>query len=325
MYLPDRFLAITAFDGDLNASTPCDSCVPGQSSAAIGASNASTCTVCTAGQYNVQSGRGTCQTCPSGKYSIDVAATAFDSCRNCGVGRYNGQAAAGSEASCLLCPKGRYADTGGMPECAPCDAGKFGTQDSGAQDASTCSDCDVGKYSGSGESCIDCPLGTFSARSTPRTDPPCTLCEAGRTPFFRSINDGEDSGAVAEGCESSSGNTGDCMLTPSRLPTNPEDYEPVTNGSCAPSALADGSVVCTYMHVRFLDDWLPSVNNQQMESRSAAWNGPIVSQGSSPLVVSSADGSQVVSGEGPFLEQCFLCKDGWYGGGSGECPALPLR
>ena len=103
--------------------------------------------------------------CPSGTFSGNRSST----CTSCVAGKYSENQA----SYCSTCPAGK-ASSRSSRSCSDCGNGKYSQSD----EASICSKCDAGRFSGSGaqSSCTACPKGKTSSAESSN----CTDCTSGR-------------------------------------------------------------------------------------------------------------------------------------------------
>jgi hypothetical protein len=181
----------------------CTLCQSGYASAALNATNVSTCKVCPAG-FRSSAGSAACAGCDPGQYSIGGTAACepcpwnSDSLGNstyarctCKAGFYKkfapnlveftceqcpaGQWAGANASACTLCPNGSASATAGAVSaetCVGCLAGNFA-----AAGSSTCGTCPSWSFSLAGSRvCTNCTLGQYSLAGASV----CTNCEAGR-------------------------------------------------------------------------------------------------------------------------------------------------
>ena len=133
-----------------------------------------TCTACDAGKY---ANSGVCRDCEAGKYSSSIAATSAITCHECNAGRYSSSLGETNANTCLECDVGMTSDIGATT-CTICRAGKFASAPTAA---SSCINCNAGRYSGtegatSISTCLMCDIGKASDAGVGV----CTICEAGK-------------------------------------------------------------------------------------------------------------------------------------------------
>jgi len=148
-------------DADADAIS-CVNCSPGKYSS----SGASSCTDCVGGKYSGVAAN-LCNDCGPGRYS---GAAAPPPCPQCPVGRYSDDA---GMSVCSACPAGKSNDEIGQEQCTDCEAGKRSI--SGEE----CTSCPAGKSSSSGaHTCDDCPAGSSTQGGVGSSS--CSLCEVGK-------------------------------------------------------------------------------------------------------------------------------------------------
>ena len=221
----------------LSGAAPCDDCVAGKYSAATGQISGTTCQNCAAGKFSAAAGasvclncaEGTykaagvnaaCDACEAGKFSAATGQSSATTCQNCAAGKFS--AAAGASV-CLNCFAGTYKATAGVnAACDACVAGKFSAA-VGAVLASTCSSCQVAKYSGAAAGvCTGCSVDqTSPAGST--SVAACVLCT--------SVPEMADLSGNAYGCNCKHGYSG-------------PDYGPCT--ACPIGTFGTSCQECTY-------------------------------------------------------------------------------
>eukprot|EP00808_Paulinella_micropora_P007629 g34176.t1 len=157
----------------------CKMCSPGKY---IDSNGASTCFSCTRGFFSLE-GADECTECPGGMISANDEAT---SCSVCPAGQYSppgsyaciscspGFYSKSNAPTCKACPPGTSAYGFGSTTCLGCALGEFAVEG-----APQCLKCDVGTFGGSSTtgSCDQCPAGKFNA-ATGETG--CVDCEAGK-------------------------------------------------------------------------------------------------------------------------------------------------
>ena len=185
------------------AADTCTSCSPGYASAALNATNSSTCKKCPAGTRAL-AGSAVCSPCDRGQYSREAVPSCdqcpansdslegssyakctclagfykkFENdqvtftCDQCPVGKW----AAANATSCTLCPNGTASSALGATSadtCAVCNAGLFAPAGSAA-----CGTCPSWSFSLAGKgACTNCSLGQFSAASSSS----CQSCSPGK-------------------------------------------------------------------------------------------------------------------------------------------------
>ena len=127
---------------------------------------ASTCDICPAGKYAVDS-PSSCTACSPGSYSLAGASA----CTACSPGTYS-SASAQSACKCMsgTCSPGKYNNAQYLSGCGTCGAGTFST----AYGTATCSQCDPGTYSTAGASaCTSCNAGSYSSAAGQTACPSC--------------------------------------------------------------------------------------------------------------------------------------------------------
>jgi hypothetical protein len=144
----------------------CKTCSAGSITGRTG-TGAPTCTACAAGKYSTASNVASCTTCAAGKY----ASSGSSSCTNCVPGKYSGQT---GQAGCTICPIANYQDQTGKTSCKECPAGRWAYVSSNRPPAShdslnDCQLCWAGRYS----SVTSLSYHSFS-------DDKCTTCAAGK-------------------------------------------------------------------------------------------------------------------------------------------------
>ena len=153
------------YSNDVAATSPCTFCETGYHQALRGQAS---CNACLSGRYQGSYGKGFpergidgCQICPGGYYSELEAQT---SCIGCTMGRFATIVTLGSSSDvCADCPAGYHQERTERDECNICDAGKYSTTVA-ASSASTCIECERGKYSSTSgsTSCTECESGKRS-------------------------------------------------------------------------------------------------------------------------------------------------------------------
>jgi len=145
-----------------------------------------TCSPCQPGYYSAE-GVTSCSNCPTGTVSGDCASScracaagtyyvSATTCTNCESGKYRTGLDTNLRSSCLICPVGTSSPSSGASSCTACAAGTYYVS------ATTCTDCDSGKYRTAGldadpqSSCLICPAGTSSPSSGASS---CTACAPG--------------------------------------------------------------------------------------------------------------------------------------------------
>ena len=133
------------------------------------------CTVCAAGQYQNEEGKGACKGCLAGQYQPQTEKT---SCTTCNAGSITGRTGTGA-TTCTACAAGKYSTASNVASCTTCNAGSItGRTGTGAP---TCTACAAGKYSTASNvaSCTTCNAGSITGRTgTGATT--CTACAAGK-------------------------------------------------------------------------------------------------------------------------------------------------
>ena len=130
---------------------------------------------CPVGEYRDSISTASCTPCATGRYNPSSGSTSSDACLPCGAGE---RSSVGSSV-CSVCPTGTYTSSTGSSDCnGLCSAGKSTTGDSPSDhdEASDCTLCEIGTFSGDGEACSACENGKFS----PAGATFCTSCEAGK-------------------------------------------------------------------------------------------------------------------------------------------------
>jgi hypothetical protein len=128
---------------DVSGSGPCISCPTGTFSTKTGAGTNSDCLACEVGKWSQVMGATSPSTCigdalcDAGKY------WSGSTCLDCEAGSYS--EIPGRSTACSICPPGTWS-AGKTATCTPCGDGKYSTA-AGATSPSTCSWCDVGKWS----------------------------------------------------------------------------------------------------------------------------------------------------------------------------------
>jgi hypothetical protein len=158
------------------AKTTCDDCAAGKHKATAGVNIK--CDVCEAGKYSGASAATVCIDCVAGKLSAAVGATAASACTDCGAGKYSGASAATVCSDCVAGKLSAAVGATAASACTDCGAGKY----SGASAATVCSDCGAGKLSAAvgasaASSCAECGAGKYSGASAATV---CTECVAGK-------------------------------------------------------------------------------------------------------------------------------------------------
>jgi len=135
---------------------------------------------CASGTFSNQTHATECGNCLSGTFSLSNGAT---KCEGCPIGRASNLTRLSDQ--CPVCSPGFYADQPGMTGCKPCEVGKAsGIYEARNctqcklplyqlnQGASTCSQCDFGKYLVLIQSviqrppCADCPANAICGGNT---------------------------------------------------------------------------------------------------------------------------------------------------------------
>ncbi|GMH49832.1 hypothetical protein TrVE_jg302 [Triparma verrucosa] len=133
-----------------------------------GAVSDTVCETCPEGKYSDIDGEGPCTLCPAGRYSDTTGAT---SCSDCDAGKFSDE----GEPSCASCQAGTYVSetTVSLSTCTSCPPGKF----SGTAGATSCSECEAGKYTNQGATaCVICSYNTFSGSAGQA----CIACPTGK-------------------------------------------------------------------------------------------------------------------------------------------------
>ena len=198
----------------------CIQCPGGEFQSANGQSG---CQSCNAGTFS-NSGQSTCQSCSPGTYSISGQST----CQSCSPGTYSGSGA----GSCAFCSAGTYSSSPGQSYCQPCTAGTY----SNGAGANACVPCSAGDYSSSGQStCQPCNAGTYSGADAAS----CISCSAGTY-----ADSGQSScQSCPAGTYSLSGQSVCSLCTPG-------SYSGIQAGSCSPCSAgffsnSSGSSFCS--------------------------------------------------------------------------------
>jgi len=166
-------------------SSSCSSCSAGEYQPNSGMSN---CIDCAVGSYSAISGATYCVACPAGHYRQFQGS---DHCSSCPVGMYQslqGQTTCvncplGTFASgygtqqCTVCPIGTYADVAGSGSCKQCAPRKYGLTNGAISESAGCGFCPAGTYqpSDGATTCLTCPAGKVSTEGSLE----CTECPAG--------------------------------------------------------------------------------------------------------------------------------------------------
>jgi len=236
---PSQFVKVT--------DATCTSCAPGQELRNAACQNClagtyrdgisltvSACTPCSAGTFNLQTGRvSACTQCPNGKYKTG---TGPGECTDCSLGHYTDVMGAVSADACIKCAPGTQPRGDGascqpcqvadatctscapgqelrnavcqnclagtyrdgisltVSACTPCSAGTFNLQ---TGRVSACTQCPNGKYKtgiGPGE-CTDCSLGYYTNVMGAVSADSCIKCAPGTQP--------RSDGASCEPCPTS--------------------------------------------------------------------------------------------------------------------------
>lgn len=144
---PSPLPTISCTSGQYYSDAACISCPVGRYSNNTDP-HALECSLCPAGNYNIQLGSSTCIACQSGKFS----STDRSYCGDCSAGEY-----AFNDTSCEPCEFGRYAPSPQQDKCLVCPSG-FHTNNRSS--ATTCTSCSAGYYSaGLTTQCESCPKG----------------------------------------------------------------------------------------------------------------------------------------------------------------------
>jgi hypothetical protein len=144
------------------------------------------CVSCDPGRFKHASGVMPCQDCPMGKYTSE--ATNMVTCASCIPGKFQNST---RETQCHDCGFGKYNDIEGWSTCSDCDIGRYSLEglsqcvvcEAGKsqplEGMSSCDNCAAGKWKAqaSTESCADCPTGSYSSASTTRYE--CAQCTMG--------------------------------------------------------------------------------------------------------------------------------------------------
>ncbi|NWU79585.1 SCUB2 protein, partial [Onychorhynchus coronatus] len=148
--------------------TACSHCPPGtfpnegtlSCSCCAGGSctDPSTCSSCSPGHYQPQSGQPSCLPCPQGSYTSFPRSTV-----------------------CLPCPPGHFADESGAAACRACEQGYFSSK----QNSAFCLPCLPGSFCNttSCTACLPCPGGQEAPREASED---CVPCQPGT---FKGAND----------------------------------------------------------------------------------------------------------------------------------------
>jgi hypothetical protein len=163
-------------------ASSCSLCSPGEYNSAYrqkdclicgvgsytGVYNATICSHCSVGRHQGLTQQSTCDACERGK-AIDV--DGIDYCLSCGVGKFaNGT----GSASCRECLPGYYQSSQGGSSCDACARAKY----SGKSGQKVCASCPVGTFGNvtRQSACYSCPGGTYNPNEGQST---CKLCAAG--------------------------------------------------------------------------------------------------------------------------------------------------
>lgn len=161
----------------VSASTACDLCPVGMSSAA-GATSCvfTTCEGCPVGTYSQTVGSsdaGVCKPCAPGYFAVGSAIE----CEPCPTGTYSNVSGVGSAAECKRTPAGFYTSDLASVAPTPCAAG-FVSSTLGATSIDTCLPCPAGTASVEGSTqCTECVAGSYA--DVPGSAE-CTACAGGK-------------------------------------------------------------------------------------------------------------------------------------------------
>ncbi|KAF4144703.1 putative ephrin-receptor like [Phytophthora infestans] len=163
------------------------------------------CLLCPPGTFS-SAGSSECTTCPPGTFSTEIGKDSDSPCTSCPSGTFSQAIGAVSSAACNSCIAGTFAVSPGSMSCSSCAAGTFSSAN-----ASTCSVCARGKWSGVGAGgCTDCAAGTY-APSTGSTA--CFSCPRG---YFSKTGDVACSACSVNTYSSAVGaSASDCHVCPS--------------------------------------------------------------------------------------------------------------
>lgn len=166
----------------------CENCLPGffrgRAEATDEASNSATaCTGCAPGFHQDFSGQTSCFACLPGRYQDR---NAQHTCDECAIGLYRpppsrdkaAKDLSSVETACHTCPRGFESTVTGASSCVECDLGKFGSA------PGVCQPCEAGTYNdGKGEmlACKECPENTFSNSLGLTSISECAACATGTT------------------------------------------------------------------------------------------------------------------------------------------------
>ena len=166
---------------DSIGGTSCTNCLAGQYNDQTASTSIDACIGCGAGRYaNTALAATSCVACEKGKWSDSIAGT---SCTNCLAGQYNDQTASTSIDACIDCTAGRYSTVGGAAiSSAVCNICRVGAATNTPSRATSCEDCEMGKYNPHKEqvSCTSCLTGTYLPSTGSVASTQCLLCEIGK-------------------------------------------------------------------------------------------------------------------------------------------------
>lgn len=181
----------------VSASTACDLCPVGMSSAA-GATSCvfTTCEGCPVGTYSQTVGSsdaGVCKPCAPGFFAVGSAIE----CEPCPTGTYSNISGVGSAAECKRTPAGFYTSDLASLAPTPCPAG-FVSSTLGATSIDACLPCPVGTTSVEGSTqCTECVAGSYADVAGSAE---CTACAGGQ--FGNQVG-----AAAAEACQNCAAGT----------------------------------------------------------------------------------------------------------------------
>ena len=160
---------------DSPGQATCTDCEKDTYSAAVGATQAGTCTACPTNRYSNPGSDAVedCVACPVGTKTLGP-----NTCEDCPAGKYQDQAGA---SECKDCVAGTYQTNTKQADCTSCAAGKKGSSTGGRQtESAACAKCEAGKYQGQTgmAACVVCEQGKFFAGTGAAA---CSNCPAGRS------------------------------------------------------------------------------------------------------------------------------------------------
>ena len=143
------------------------------------------CNACSGGKYRTENSPDACKNCAANQ----AAPVGSSFCTTCLSGSkpnsdrtlckcIPGYKKVGE--TCEICPAGKYTDVDDLDSCKTCAAGSY-TDTLSASGATSCKECEQGKYDADSDSrsaCLACPSGSITNVLTGATT--CTKCDPGK-------------------------------------------------------------------------------------------------------------------------------------------------